>query len=84
MDELSWRAKLLKSNINITSVDYKHRIAYVDFAYRPWSGKPQKWGKTIVNLVQYEDIVGTVRVNWDDTAKDILNDVLSLRKELEG
>lgn len=84
MDELSWRAKLLKSNINITRVDYRHGLLYVDFAYRPYAGGTQRWGKTITDLVQSEDIIGGVQTNWDRTAANALEDILSLRKELEG
>jgi len=84
MDELSWRARLLKSNINITKIDYKYGILYIDFAYRPRSGQPQKWGKTISDLVQYEDMVGTRRIDWHETTSNVLTDVLNLRKELEA
>ena len=78
MDEdLSWRAQLAKANINITHIDYDNHIVYFDFAYRPHSGAPQKWVKT---LYQYQ--------YRDDTIESIANHlsimVLSLRKELEG
>lgn len=85
MDEyLSWRARLLKSNINITRVDFRHALLYVDFAYRPRSGMPQKWGKTITDIKQYQDMTGTICNDWEKTADNTLKDILSLRKELEG
>ena len=75
MDELSWRARLLKSNINIKYFDKQSAIIYFDFAYRPHSGQPQKWASTIYRPDR--------DFSWPDTADQIRNLVTELRKELE-
>lgn len=79
MDELSWRARLAKSNINVTNIDYKHWVIYFDFAYRPYSGVSQKWAKTFAWVEIIEDAVDMEKVA--DQLRDI---VTELRKELEG
>lgn len=89
MDEdFSWRARLAKSNINITSIDYEHNLIYLDFAYRPHSGQSQKWAKTVFDLscdYAAEYPLGVSKdINWDDTSNKICKEVLKLRKELEG
>ena len=76
MDELSWRARLLKSNINITRIDYDYKTIYFDFAYRPYSGGTQKWGKS---FMWYEE-----PLDWGHFADALKLKVLELRKELEG
>lgn len=74
MDEiLSWQAKLAKSNINILSVT--DGVATVEFTYHPKPGV-FKWCKTLINV---EDTHGL-----EEVAVVILEDVLSIRKELEG
>lgn len=75
MDELSWRAKLAKSNINILSIDPTGQVIMVEFTYHPKPGV-FKWCKTAFPFVK----------EWDlsQTAESILRNVLSLRKELEG
>ena len=85
MDEtLSWRARLAKANINILGMD-SHRI-YIEFTYHPKPGI-FKWCKTVVenrypldqvrNKQEYEDF-------QELNAQYILDEVLALRKELEG
>ena len=75
MDELSWRAKLAKSNINILSIDPTNDIMVVEFTYHPKPGT-FKWCKTAFPYIK----------EWDlsQTAESLLRNVLSLRKELEG
>ena len=87
MDEksLSWRARLAKSNINILGMD-PHRV-YIEFTYHPYSGGPFKWCKTVIenrfplneagDEQEYEDF-------QELNARYILDEVLSLRKELEA
>lgn len=90
MDEMSWQAKLLKSNINITKIDYDHGLVYFDFAYRPYSGVPQKWGKTVAaievdELKSYNSAGELCKyIDWSKMANRIRSEVLELRKELEG
>lgn len=85
MDEsLSWRARLAKSNINILGMD-SHRV-YIEFTYHPRPGT-FKWCKTVVenryplseagDEQEYEDF-------QELNARYILDEVLALRKELEG
>lgn len=73
MDELSWRAKLAKSNINILSID-PDGVMVVEFTYHPRPGT-FKWCKTAFPYIK----------EWDlsQTAESILRNVLALRKELE-
>lgn len=89
MDELSWRARLAKSNINI--LDIHGNRAFVEFTYHP---KPNvfKWCKTYFELPEVYDTYAALVENELKTAKAddevlasiILNKVLELRKELEG
>ena len=85
MDEtLSWRARLAKSNINILGMD-SNRI-YLEFTYHPKPGT-FKWCKTVIeneyplnqagDSQEYEDF-------QEMNAQHILDEVLKLRKELEG
>ena len=73
-DNLSWRAKLAKSNINI--LDIHDHIAFVEFTYHPYSGGPFKWCKT---AFPFRD---GMRV--EDLAESIAKEVSALRKEMEG
>jgi hypothetical protein len=75
MDELSWRARLAKSNINITYIDHDNGILYFDFAYRSAPGKPQKWAKTFAWIEE--------PVDWEQLTDTLRDKVLNLRKELE-
>lgn len=89
MDEnLSWRAKLAKSNINILGVD-KDRWFY-EFMYHPKYGQT-KWCKTYYkvpfNIVVPDDPVKWYRELENDEekiAEGIKKEVLRLRKELEA
>lgn len=76
MDEMSWQSKLLKANINITRIDTDNKWIYFDFAYRPYTGALQRWGKTVVGYNSLEDEGALV--------EGLKEAVLKLRKELEG
>lgn len=85
MDEaLSWRAKLAKSNINILGMD-PHRV-YIEFTYHPKPGV-FKWCKTVVENKYSLNEAGDSQ-EYEDfqelNAQYILDEVLKLRKELEG
>lgn len=72
MDEMSWRARLAKSNINILNI--QDNKVFVEFTYHPKPGV-FKWCKTVFAK------------EWGDDAEMteyILDTVLALRKELEG
>ena len=82
MDEnLSWRARLAKSNINILSVDQSKW--YIEFTYHPRPGT-FKWCKTFVEVPFWpysgEEMADAEEINCDA----ILKTVLRLRKELEA
>lgn len=88
MDELSWRARLAKSNINI--LDSTDRRWYYEFMYHPYAGQT-KWCKTFYD-VQHGKLVKPSEspLTWyqedvsnEDIAKGIMEEVKSLRKELE-
>ncbi len=73
-ENLSWRAKLAKSNINILNIDDQRW--FYEFMYHPRAGQT-KWCKT------YYETYGVERdPKW--IAGDIEKAVLALRKELEG
>lgn len=78
MDELSWRAKLAKSNINILGIDFNEQhtqaTVYYEFMYHPKPGQT-KWCKT------YAKVQG---VEGEDIFRKLSKETLSLRKELEG
>lgn len=72
MDELSWQAKLAKTNINILSIDDERW--FYEFMYHPYAGQT-KWCKTF--YVTHKDrSPGAV-------ADDIIREVARLRRELE-
>ena len=75
MDEtnLSWRARLAKSNINI--LDIHDDMVFIEFTYHPKPGT-FKWCKT---AYPYES---GIRV--ENLAEGIQGEVLKLRKDLEG
>lgn len=77
MDErdLSWRARLAKSNINILSVDQNKW--YIEFTYHPRPGT-FKWCKTFFSFPSEVDVPDGAN------ARLLLEKVLALRKELEG
>ncbi len=97
MDEnLSWRAKLAKANINILSLSLVRTGGkimdrwFVEFTYHPKPGV-FKWCKTYIDIPNDEVIVpDDDPVKWHKTeidpeqkAQQILESVLKLRKELE-
>ena len=79
MDEtnLSWRAKLAKSNINILDIDTNNDIILVEFTYHPKPGV-FKWCQT------YLTIPANVRLEDGTLGEYTQTEVLYLRKELEG
>ena len=91
MDELSWRARLARKNINILNIDdYRW---YYEFMYRPRPGQ-SKWCKPFSVLPVGEVVVPddeplhwyrkSVDNSQETIASNIEAEVLSLRKELEG
>ena len=72
--ESSWQAKLAKSNINILQVTPK--VWVIEFTYHP---KPDvfKWCKTIYKPSSPD-------LTYEEHGHCILEEVLQLRKELEG
>jgi hypothetical protein len=80
-EDAECRAQLLKANINVTRIDYDHGLIYYDFAYRPYSGAPQRWGKTFVQVSVIRKIVNYTPKNWVNIVKD---DALRMRKILEA
>lgn len=89
MDDLSWRARLARRNINILGVDQSRW--YYEFMYHPYPGQT-KWCKTfhpipeaIATDPEAETETGTETETETETiARDIEAEVLALRKELEG
>lgn len=73
MENPSWRVKLARHNINILQVGPAYWV--IEFTYHPKPGV-FKWLKTVTNAP-------SPRRSYDDFAEAILDDVLSLRKELE-
>lgn len=84
MDEMSWRARLAKANINI--LDMRRKVALIEFTYHPKPGT-FKWCKTIINLPCNTGEAGD-ELEYTDfqtfNAQAILDEVLKLRKELEN
>lgn len=91
MDEksLSWRALLAKANINI--LDVHDDCVFIEFTYHPKPGI-FKWCKTMLSFPEYDVVVPDddpvkwykVKNDRSDVARQILDEVLKLRKELEG
>lgn len=73
MDETSWRARLAKSNINI--LDAHDGYVFLEFTYHPRPGV-FKWCKT---MFPYDVCAG-----GDSITDELMDRVLTLRKELEG
>jgi hypothetical protein len=87
MDEMSWRARLAKSNINILNIDDERW--YYEFMYHPKYGQT-KWCKTYYKVPKNVDVPEADPVQWiktapneEDIASYIQSEVLKLRKELE-
>lgn len=91
-EKLSWRAKLAKANINILSISFTESqtkaIVFYEFMYHPKPGQT-KWCKT------YARVEGSVSGDIDsgyfrdpvwgaDIYRELSQEVLALRKELEG
>lgn len=98
MDEdLSWRAKLAKSNINILNISLVRTPQgivnrwFVEFTYHPKPGV-FKWCKTYIDIEPVydtyaalnEDRLEEAEFTPDEIAQKISDKVLELRKELEG
>jgi len=90
MDEnLSWRAKLAKSNINILNISWSDADTqadiYYEFMYHPKPGQT-KWCKTVSRVRGYYDEESDIQcvVTTDDILATLTKDTLALRKELEG
>lgn len=88
MDEdLSWRAKLARSNINILNIDEGRW--YYEFMYHPRPGQT-KWCKTFYSLDDGGDRYylstthSCVHEAPERIAEHVMADALRLRKELEG
>lgn len=92
MDELSWRAQLAKSNINILNLVWGDGGVVVDvfyeFMYHPYNGAT-KWCKTWTQVAGEigegpDGDPAQMMVNGVQIAYELKREVLSLRKELEG
>ena len=75
-ENLSWRARLARRNINVLNVDDDRHRWYYEFMYHPYAGQT-KWCKTFM------DIDPEVWPTDDDVATELQGQVLNLRKELE-
>lgn len=89
MDEMSWRARLARKNINILNIDDERW--YYEFMYHPRPGQT-KWCKTFYEIpselfVPHDkpwDWVKLHETNIEKIVDGLEGEVLSLRKELEG
>lgn len=91
MDDMSWRAQLAKSNINILNMTWNKDNTVVDifyeFMYHPYNGST-KWCKTWTQAAG--EVVCDEADEWqkpvtgERIAKVLRNETLKLRKELEG
>ena len=91
--QLSWRAKLAKSNINILNIDFDetgtNAVVYYEFMYHPYQGST-KWSKTFTEVMGKDvphipgDSHLRAAVTFDDIGRKLSEEVLALRKELEG
>lgn len=88
MDEMSWRARLARSNINI--LDSTDKRWYYEFMYHPYSGQT-KWCKTFYDVPLGKLIKPTEspltwyseEVTTEQIADGIMEEVKALRRELE-
>lgn len=82
-ENLSWRAKLAKANINILSVN-KNKW-YIEFTYHPRPGT-FKWCKTFVEVPFWPVAEDETEIKDAEiiNSNEVLRVVLKLRKELEG
>lgn len=86
-ETLSWRARLAKSNINITNVSFNsmHTICDVcfEFPYHPVPGQI-KWLKTVSEFIgEMDEDNKPVLLTLPQITEAIRKQVLELRKELE-
>ncbi len=98
MDEkpISWRARLAKANINILSISPSHWV--YEFTYHP-KPNIFKWCKTVHEVkikprwpdTDFKDLdtddlihVPLEKPTYGEIAEDIMDEVLTLRKELES
>lgn len=72
MDEMSWRAQLANSNINI--LDIHDNMVFLEFTYHPKPGV-FKWCKTVYPIREDARLYDLASIR---------DEVLKLRKELEG
>ena len=79
MDEMSWRARLARNNINILNVDDERW--YYEFMYHP-APHSTKWSKTFFCPNQ-TTAPNTDPFSFDQVAPLILRQVATLRRELE-
>lgn len=91
-ENLSWRAKLAKSNINILNIvrlDNDRALdVFFEFMYHPRPGQT-KWCKTVLTVVGQEVELGEgewdrLQVTGDDIVSTLQSEALALRKELEA
>lgn len=90
-DNLSWRAKLARSNINILNLTWNKDQTIVDvffeFMYRPYNGSI-KWCKTWIQVAGR--VVSGIADEWqeavtgEEIAQVLRDEALKLRKELEN
>ena len=85
MDEMSWRARLARKNINILNIDEDRW--YYEFMYHPKPGQT-KWCKTFYEVgikgVEFTHTGSRLHMESPEViAKHIEDEVLELRKELE-
>lgn len=80
MEDLSWRARLARKNINILNIDNERW--YYEFMYHPHPGQT-KWCKTYYKVPHTHPELGDELLGEEDIAYNIEAEVLSLRKELE-
>lgn len=92
MDELSWRARLAKSNINILNITWSSNResadVFYEFMYHPKYGQT-KWCKTVTPVESEEVEISEgvwerFMLTGEEIADALSKEVLSLRKELEG
>lgn len=98
--QLSWRARLAKSNINILNIEFEDEmhssaVVYYEFMYHPYRGST-KWSKTFTEVrgqaieqktlptCETQIILGYRPITFDDIGVKLSAEVLRLRKELEN
>ena len=91
MEDLSWQARLARTNINILNIDFNERrttaTIYYEFMYHPRQGQT-KWSKTFTEVHgattfdrDYGDFF--LPIEGEDIYNKLSKEVLDLRKELE-